>query len=98
MAQTRKSADAIIVGAGVIGASIATELSRRGFRTINVDKLSAAGSGSTSYSSGICRMMYSVPDSVSFAWEGYTYYDRWTEHIGAAVPEGKLTRKPATKA
>lgn len=86
-----RSHDAIIIGSGVIGCSIATELARRGHRTLNLDKLSLAGSGSTSYSSGICRMMYSVADSVKFAWEGYTYYDRWAEHIGTQ-PEGGLAQ------
>ena len=80
-----RTADACVVGAGVIGCSIATELSRRGHRVLVVDKLSSAGAGSTSYSSGICRMMYSVADSVKFAWEGFTYYDRWAEHIGAST-------------
>ena len=86
----RRGYDAIIIGSGVIGCSIATELARRGHRTLNLDKLRVAGFGSTSYSSGIIRMMYSVPDSVKFAWEGYTYFDRWAEHIGIAEPEGGL--------
>eukprot|EP00439_Symbiodinium_sp_Y106_P059512 s2790_g8.t1 len=77
--------DAIIIGAGVIGNSIATELSRNGWRTLNVDKLPGAGQGSTGYSSGICRTMYSLLDSVRFAWEGYTYFDNWEEHIGVKV-------------
>jgi sarcosine oxidase, subunit beta len=87
-----RHADAVVIGAGIIGSSIATELARRGLRTINIERLAAAGSGSTSYSSGICRMMYSVPDSVAFAWEGYTYYDRWAEHIGGAVRSDELAQ------
>ncbi len=39
--------DAIIIGAGIIGASIAFELSKKGYKTLNVDKLNAAGAGST---------------------------------------------------
>jgi sarcosine oxidase subunit beta len=35
--------DAIIVGAGVIGSAIAFELAKKGWRTLNVDKLPAAG-------------------------------------------------------
>jgi len=31
--------DAIIIGAGISGAAIAYELSKRGYRTINVDRL-----------------------------------------------------------
>jgi len=85
---TRQSYDAIIIGAGVIGNSIATELSRSGWRTLNVDKLAGSGHGSTGYSSGICRMMYSLLDSVKFSWEGYTYFEKWEEHIGVKDPQG----------
>mmetsp|Transcript_81291 Transcript_81291/g.230309 ORF Transcript_81291/g.230309 Transcript_81291/m.230309 type:complete len:472 (+) Transcript_81291:108-1523(+) len=83
-----RSYDAVIIGAGVIGNSVATELARHGWRTLSVDKLGEAGAGSTGYSSGICRMMYSVPDSVKFAWEGYTYYENWKEHIGVPDERG----------
>merc|ERR1740129_2346511 len=80
--------DAVIIGAGVIGNSVAVELARHGWKTLSVDKLSGAGHGSTGYSSGICRMMYSIPDSVKFAWEGYAYYENWAEHIGVHDENG----------
>ena len=48
--------DAIIIGAGVIGAATAYELSRKGFRTLSVDKLPAAGYGPTSNSCAIIRV------------------------------------------
>ena len=35
--------DAIIIGAGVIGASIAFELCKRGYRTLNIENLLAGG-------------------------------------------------------
>ena len=47
--------DAIIIGAGVIGSAIAFELAKKGWRTLNVDKLPAAGYGSTSNSCAIVR-------------------------------------------
>ena len=84
----RRAYDAVVIGAGVIGCSVATELARKGWRTLNVEKLGGAGQGSTGYSSGICRMVYSIVDSVKFAWEGYTYYDRWEEHIGVPCDDG----------
>lgn len=80
--------DAVIIGAGIIGNSIATELTRRGWRTLSIDKLARAGSGSTSYSSGILRTTYSIVDSCAFSWEGYTYYDAWDEHIRTACEGG----------
>ena len=42
-----KNYDAIIIGSGIIGCSIAFELGKLGWNTLNVDKLSAAGNGST---------------------------------------------------
>ena len=35
--------DAVIIGAGIIGAATAFELSKCGYRTLNVDMLPAAG-------------------------------------------------------
>ncbi|MEE3115154.1 MAG: FAD-dependent oxidoreductase, partial [Actinomycetota bacterium] len=44
----RASYDAIIIGAGVIGGATAFELAKKGWKTLNVDKLPASGYGSTS--------------------------------------------------
>ena len=46
-----RTADAVIIGAGVIGSNIAFELARKGYKTLNIDKLPAAGYGPTSASS-----------------------------------------------
>jgi sarcosine oxidase subunit beta len=52
------SFDAVIIGAGVIGCSIALALARKGYSTLNVDRLPAAGYGSTSSSAAIIRPYY----------------------------------------
>jgi sarcosine oxidase subunit beta len=78
---SKHTADAIIIGAGIIGTSTALHLARAGRKVIVIDKLPGAGQGSTSYSSGICRMFYSVLDSVKFSWEGYQYFSNWEEFI-----------------
>ncbi|MGA0789658.1 MAG: FAD-dependent oxidoreductase, partial [Ilumatobacteraceae bacterium] len=44
---TNSRYDAVIIGAGVIGTAVTHELSRRGWRTLTVDKGPAAGFGST---------------------------------------------------
>ena len=49
-----KSCDAVIIGAGIIGAAIGYELSKRGKKTLNVEMLPASGYGSTS-NSFACR-------------------------------------------
>lgn len=77
----QKTSDIAIIGAGIIGNSIALSLARKGF-TVNVyDNGPAPGYGTTSYSSGICRMYYSLLDSVKFSWEGYHYWDQWEDHL-----------------
>ena len=83
MAQTAApDYDAIIVGAGVIGAAIGYELARRGHRTLNVDRLPAAGYGSTSNSCAIIRFTYSTYDGVAMAWEGQHYWANWPDYLG----------------
>jgi glycine/D-amino acid oxidase-like deaminating enzyme len=76
-----KQYNAIIIGAGVIGAAIAFELAKKSYRTLNVDKLASAGYGSTSGSCAIIRLHYSTPDGVAMAREGYYYWRNWAEHL-----------------
>ena len=40
-----KKVDAIIIGAGIIGCATAFELAKKGYKTVNIDKLPAAGFG-----------------------------------------------------
>ncbi|HJL77465.1 MAG TPA: FAD-dependent oxidoreductase [Acidimicrobiales bacterium] len=74
--------DAVIIGAGVLGGAIAVELSRRGLHTLNVDKASAAGAGSTINSCAIVRFSYSTVPGVSLAWEAMHYWTDWAGYIG----------------
>ena len=76
-----KQYDAIIVGAGIIGAAIAFELAKKGYQTLNIDKLPSAGYGSTSGSCAIIRLHYSTPDGVAMAREGYYYWINWPEYL-----------------
>ncbi|CAB4343596.1 unannotated protein [freshwater metagenome] len=74
-----------IIGAGVIGSSIALELSRNGDDVIVIDKGAGAGQGSTSASSAIIRFNYSTLDSIALAWESYHYWKNWREHLGVEL-------------
>ena len=80
--------DAIIIGAGIIGACTAYELARRGYRTLNVDKLPAAGYGSTGSSCAIIRTHYSTLDGSALAYEGYHYWADWPGYIGIEDERG----------
>ncbi|MEU6674108.1 FAD-binding oxidoreductase [Streptomyces sp. NPDC046925] len=77
-------ADVIVVGAGVIGASVAHELARTGRSVIVVDKAAGAGHGSTSSSSAIVRFNYSTFDGTALAREAYHCWTAWAEHLGGA--------------
>ncbi|MFV2089103.1 MAG: NAD(P)/FAD-dependent oxidoreductase [Pseudomonadales bacterium] len=80
--------DAIIVGAGVIGCSIAWALARRGIKTLNLDALPAAGYGSTSHSSAIIRPFYSHITSCALAHEARFLWQRWPETVGTEDERG----------
>ncbi|MSV87391.1 MAG: FAD-dependent oxidoreductase, partial [Actinobacteria bacterium] len=71
----------VVIGSGVIGSSIALELSRAGHDVIVVDKSAGAGQGSTSSSSAVIRFNYSTYDSVALAWESFHCWQTWQEHL-----------------
>jgi sarcosine oxidase, subunit beta len=80
--------DAIVIGAGIIGACVGFELAKRGKKVLNVDKLSGAGFGSTSGSCAIIRLHYSTADGVAMAREGYYYWLDWPKYLGKGDPTG----------
>ena len=85
-----KKADAIIIGAGVIGSSVAFELAKRGYKTLNIDKLPTSGYGSTSNSCAIVRAHYSTWDGVAMAYEGFFYWDGWANYLGVEDERGMI--------
>jgi len=85
-----RKADAIIVGAGVIGSSVACELAKRGYKTLNIDKLPTSGYGSTSNSCAIVRAHYSTWDGVAMAYEGFFYWDDWANYLGVEDERGMI--------
>ncbi|WP_170436323.1 NAD(P)/FAD-dependent oxidoreductase [Ruegeria arenilitoris] len=78
--------DAIIIGTGVIGAAIAFELAKAGWKTLSLDRNAQVGHGSTAGSCAIVRMHYSTFDGTAFAWEGYHYWREWADYLG--LPDG----------
>lgn len=80
--------DAIIIGAGVIGCAIAFHLTKRGYKTLNVDALPAAGYGSTSSSAAVIRTYYSTRDGTAMAYEGYHEWKNWQQTLGTDTQDG----------
>jgi sarcosine oxidase subunit beta len=74
-------ADAVIVGAGVHGASLAFHLAEAGIRPLVVERATAAG-GATGRSSGLVRMHYDVPEDAKLAWLSHAYFASWADRVG----------------
>ena len=78
------TADAVVVGSGVIGSAVALELARGGRSVLVLDKAAGPGHGSTSASSAVIRFMYSTFESVATAWESKFCWEQWADHLGVA--------------
>jgi sarcosine oxidase subunit beta len=83
-----RSADAVVIGAGVLGTSIGLELARTGRDVVVLDKSGGVGHGSTSASSGIVRFHYSTYAGVALAWEACHGWRDWAGHLGHEDPDG----------
>lgn len=88
---TTTASDAVIIGAGVIGSSIAYALAAQGRSVTVIDKAGAPGHGSTSASSAIIRFSYSTLSGVGLAWESHHCWEEWESFLGGADPAG-MTR------
>ena len=76
-----KKYDSIIIGAGVIGSAISFELSKKGYKTLNIDKNPTSGYGPTAASCAIIRVHYSTFDGCAIAYEGYHYWKDWENYL-----------------
>ncbi|MBK4738615.1 NAD(P)/FAD-dependent oxidoreductase [Noviherbaspirillum pedocola] len=74
--------DAIVIGAGVIGASVAYHLAALGVKKVLVVDRSMVGAGTTSQSSGILRTHYSVQENVDLAKRSWQVFTRFSEYLG----------------
>jgi sarcosine oxidase subunit beta len=76
-----KTADAVIIGGGVQGASLAFHLAQRGVRVTVLEK-QFVGAGATGRSSGLVRMHYDNEVDARLAWESFKYFRNWKELVG----------------
>jgi glycine/D-amino acid oxidase-like deaminating enzyme len=81
MPRMAETADAIIIGAGIHGASLAFHLASAGSRPIVLERGTAAG-GATGRSSGLVRMHYDVEADARLAWVSHGYFANWAERVG----------------
>jgi sarcosine oxidase subunit beta len=83
-----RSFDAVVIGAGVMGCSIAYALAAGGRRVCVVERGPSAGSGSTSASSAVIRFNYSTWTGVASAWESKHAWEQWSDHLGGGDDAG----------
>ncbi len=76
-----ETADVIIVGAGVQGASLAFHLARRGASVLVLERESVAA-GATGRSSGFVRMHYDLASDARLAWTSFPYFRSWQDLVG----------------
>jgi sarcosine oxidase subunit beta len=79
-----RTADVVILGAGVMGASIAFQLARRKAGRIVVLDKDHVGSGGSSRSSALVRMHYSFAPEVQMALVSLKIFQHWREMVGEA--------------
>jgi sarcosine oxidase subunit beta len=87
-----ETADAVVIGAGVIGAATAFELAGTGRRIVVVDKLPGPGQGSSGASSAIVRFNYSTIDGIGTAWEAHRHWQNWADHLEQRADDEPLAR------
>jgi len=78
---SNNTADVIIIGAGVHGASLAFQLAQRGVKALILEKKFVAA-GATGRSSGLVRMHYDVRQDSELAWVSFNYFRNWKEMVG----------------
>ena len=72
--------DIVIIGAGVMGLSVAYQIALRSKLKIKViEKGTQVGEGSTGASSAVCRFRYSLDEMVLLARDGINTYRHWPE-------------------
>jgi sarcosine oxidase subunit beta len=76
-----ETADVVIIGAGIHGASLAFHLAERGVKSTVLEKATVAA-GATGRSSGMVRMHYDVEADARLAFRSWAYFDDWAERVG----------------
>jgi len=78
----KSTADVVMIGGGVIGASILFNLGRLGVTDTLLLEKDVLGSGSTGRSQAICRMHYSNPVTANMAWKSLAVFTNFDEAVG----------------
>ena len=77
-----RTADAIIIGAGVMGTSTAFQLVQRGLKRVVVLEKSTVAAGSSGKSSALVRMHYTFLPEARLALASLAWFQEWLERVG----------------
>ncbi|HEV8534487.1 MAG TPA: FAD-binding oxidoreductase [Candidatus Limnocylindria bacterium] len=78
----RRTADVVIVGGGIIGASVAYHLTKKGVRDVLVLERDRLGSGSTGKNAGGIRLQFSSEINVRLSQRSLPRIERFADEIG----------------
>ncbi|MFO1325372.1 MAG: FAD-binding oxidoreductase [Burkholderiales bacterium] len=87
-----ESYDAIVIGGGAIGVSIAYHLARFGAPRVLLVERGQLGGGTTAQSSCIVRTHYSVPENVRLAQKGLAIFETFAGYLDDAEADSGFTR------
>jgi sarcosine oxidase, subunit beta len=79
------SASVVVIGGGVMGASIAFHLAEAGVKDVVVIERNTLGSGSTSKAAGGVRASFSHPVNIQMGMRGLDVYSRFAEAMGQEI-------------
>ena len=74
--------DVIVIGAGVVGCSVAFHLAALGAKRVLVLERDQIGTGTTAQSSGILRTHYSVVENVALALASWKVFSDFSAYVG----------------
>jgi sarcosine oxidase subunit beta len=79
--QTSSNANTIVIGAGVVGCSLAFHLARAGARVRVFDK-GGICAGMSARSGALVRMHYTFAPEAHLAWKSLNYFRNWSDIVG----------------
>ena len=87
-----KRYDVIVIGAGVVGSSVAFHLAALGANSVLVLDRATVGAGTTAQSSGILRTHYSVRENVELARRSWGAFTDFAAYVGDEDAASGLVR------
>jgi sarcosine oxidase subunit beta len=75
----------VIVGGGIIGASVAFHLAERGFTDVTIVERDRVGEGSTARATGGIRQLFTSPVNAAIVHRAVGFWERFTERTGAPL-------------